>query len=183
MIERTTRCPEAVPLFSISIEVCVRAFISTLISRFGVPATLTSDRGHNSCHPSGPKYAVSSELQPLRLQVFILFSSKFLSKMEKAIACFSIPWPHHVIHSQFVFIREDASKHSIAPLYRSPYLDVEQRSKFFGLQIGTRVDSVSCDFCSPVTQAVPPLRWCLPLLPRRRYPEPASAIKSSYFQK
>ena len=117
MIERTTRCPEAVPLFSISIEVCVRAFISTLISMFGVLATLTSDRGHNSCHPSGPKYAVSSELQPLRLQVFILFSCKFLSKMEKAITCFSIPWPHHVqpsrssklplwwIHSLCLFVK------------------------------------------------------------------------------
>ena len=45
MIDRTTRWPEAVPLSSISTETCVRAFISSWISRFGVPATLTSDRG------------------------------------------------------------------------------------------------------------------------------------------
>ena len=45
MIDRTTRWPEAVPLSSISTEACVRAFISSWISRFGVPATLTSDRG------------------------------------------------------------------------------------------------------------------------------------------
>jgi len=45
MIDRTTRWPEAVPLSSISAESCVRAFISTWVSRFGVPAVLTSDRG------------------------------------------------------------------------------------------------------------------------------------------
>ena len=45
MIDRTTRWPEAVPLSSISTESCVRAFISTWVSRFRVPSTLTSDRG------------------------------------------------------------------------------------------------------------------------------------------
>ena len=45
MIDRTSRWPEVTPLESISTESCVRAFISTWISRFGVPATLTSDRG------------------------------------------------------------------------------------------------------------------------------------------
>ena len=45
MIDRTTPWPEAVPLSSISTETCVKAFISAWILRFGVPATLTSDRG------------------------------------------------------------------------------------------------------------------------------------------
>ncbi|XP_023341697.1 uncharacterized protein LOC111711545 [Eurytemora carolleeae] len=45
MIDRTTRWPEVVRLSSISAESCVCAFISTWISRFGVPAVLTSDRG------------------------------------------------------------------------------------------------------------------------------------------
>ena len=45
MIDRTKRWPEAVPLSSISTEACVRAFISSWFSRFGVPATLTSNRG------------------------------------------------------------------------------------------------------------------------------------------
>ena len=45
MKDRTTRWPEAVPLSSISAESCVRAFISTWVSRSGVPAVLTSDRG------------------------------------------------------------------------------------------------------------------------------------------
>ena len=45
MIDRTLRWPEAIPLSSITAESCARAFISTWVSRFGVPALLTSDRG------------------------------------------------------------------------------------------------------------------------------------------
>ena len=45
MIDRSKEWPEVVSLSSITAESCVRAFISTLVSRFGVPDTLTSDRG------------------------------------------------------------------------------------------------------------------------------------------
>ena len=45
MIDRISRCPEAVPLSFITEEVCARAFISTWVLRFGVPALLTSDKG------------------------------------------------------------------------------------------------------------------------------------------
>ena len=45
MIDRTRRWLEGVPLSFISAESCAGALISTWISRFGVPAVLTSDRG------------------------------------------------------------------------------------------------------------------------------------------
>lgn len=45
MIDRTSRWPEACPLTSITTDACIRAFLSTWVSRFGVPAVLTSDRG------------------------------------------------------------------------------------------------------------------------------------------
>ena len=45
MIDRTSRWPEAVPLSSITAESCARAFIASWVSRFGVPALLTTDRG------------------------------------------------------------------------------------------------------------------------------------------
>ena len=45
MIDRTSRWPEAVPLSSITAEACARDFISSWVSKFGVPALLTSARG------------------------------------------------------------------------------------------------------------------------------------------
>ena len=69
--------------------------------------------------------------------------SSYLSKIEQAVAGFTFPPPHHVLQSppcqqpavlmsaKYVFIQEDASTPSLAPLYRGPYLMLEQRYKFF----------------------------------------------------
>jgi hypothetical protein len=45
MVDRFTRWPEAVPLASMTTSDCARALISHWIARFGVPATISSDRG------------------------------------------------------------------------------------------------------------------------------------------
>ena len=45
IIDCTTRWLEAVPLKDMSAATCTSAFFSDWVSRFGVPATLTSDRG------------------------------------------------------------------------------------------------------------------------------------------
>jgi transposase InsO family protein len=45
IIERTLRWPEAIPLASITAADCARALFTGWVSRFGVPATITSDRG------------------------------------------------------------------------------------------------------------------------------------------
>jgi hypothetical protein len=45
MIDRTTRWPEAAPLTSTTAADCASALITTWITRFGVPDTITSDRG------------------------------------------------------------------------------------------------------------------------------------------
>jgi Integrase core domain/Integrase zinc binding domain len=45
MIDRSTRWPEVVPLSSTATPACVHALLQTWVSRFGVPAVLTSDRG------------------------------------------------------------------------------------------------------------------------------------------
>jgi hypothetical protein len=45
MIDRSTRWVEAVPLSSTTAEACAVAFIEAWVTRFGVPALLTSDRG------------------------------------------------------------------------------------------------------------------------------------------
>ena len=45
MMDSTSCWPEVAPLTSISADSCVRAFFSTWVLRFGVPAVLTSDKG------------------------------------------------------------------------------------------------------------------------------------------
>jgi len=128
-------------------------------------------------------------------------SSQFISKIGKVISGFSVPPPHHVPQqppaevpaslttARFVFVREDASKPSLAPLYRGPYLVLERRNKFFRLQIGNKVDSVSIDRLkpvfsdSPVVPADPPPRGRPPLRPARHPPEPSSAVNSSASKK
>jgi hypothetical protein len=45
VIDRTSQSPEAIPLSSISIAVCARALILEWISRYGVSAIITADRG------------------------------------------------------------------------------------------------------------------------------------------
>jgi hypothetical protein len=45
MMDRITRWLEAVPLKEMSAAACVRAFMGSWVARFGVPETVTTDRG------------------------------------------------------------------------------------------------------------------------------------------
>jgi len=45
IMDRSTRWPEAVPIAGISARECAEAFLVHWVARFGVPSTLTSDRG------------------------------------------------------------------------------------------------------------------------------------------
>jgi transposase InsO family protein len=45
MIDRASRWPEAVPMTSITAEVCADTFAEAWVARFGVPTTVTTDRG------------------------------------------------------------------------------------------------------------------------------------------
>ena len=58
--------------------------------------------------------------------------------------------PAALLSAKFVFVQEDASNPSLAPLYNGPYLVLEQRDKFFCFQVGFRTDVVSVDRLKPV---------------------------------
>ena len=85
----------------------------------------------------------------------------FLVKIKNAIAGFATPPPHHkhpsLTHQllpalftvEFVFVQEDASVPSLTPLYCGPYLVLEQRDKYFCLQLGSRTDVISQDRLKP----------------------------------
>ncbi len=45
MMDHTTRWLEAIPLMSISASTCIDVIFSTWVARFGIPETVTSDRG------------------------------------------------------------------------------------------------------------------------------------------
>ena len=88
--------------------------------------------------------------------------------MDNAISKISGPPRHHVVSSpqlqpvprafllfEFVFVRDDASKPPLAPLYRGPYRVILQRAKFFVLQISDKSDSDSVDRLKPVYSPVP----------------------------
>ena len=90
----------------------------------------------------------------------------FLRKVDLAVQGFSGPPRHHVtpqpqplpralMEAKYVFVRDDASKPPLSPLYRGPYLVVRRYEKFFVLQIGEKSDSVSVDRLKPVFSSVP----------------------------
>ena len=244
MIDRTSRWPEAVPINSTSAETCARVFIETWISRFGVPSTLTSDRGAQftsslwsrvcgllgidhvlttSYHPQSNgmverfhrslKTALRSQQNPSswasNLSMVLLglrtipkedtgsspseavfgtqlclpgefltsgdmSQSDFIRRIDIAVSNFSSSVPHHrsvplrfpsaLSTSKFVFVREDAVKPPLSPLYRGPYLVLERTDKYFKLQIGDETDTVSVDRLKPafstdeMIPAMPPRR-------------------------
>ena len=85
------------------------------------------------------------------ISLFLASSSStrsFLRKIERAVSGFSGPPRHHVPPSQpqplprelltaeFVFVRDDASKPPLSPLYWGPYKVLERFENLFILQIG-----------------------------------------------
>ena len=96
--------------------------------------------------------------------------------MEIAVAGFAVSPPHNVqdspplqllpalLAAEFVFVCEDSSTPSLAPLYRGPYLILERKDKYFHLNLGSRTDVVSVDRLKPafsedpIQAALPPAR-------------------------
>jgi Integrase core domain len=72
MIDRISRWPEGVPMADITAERCADSFVDDLVSRFGVPELVTTDRGRQftsatwACLASklGFKHVLTSAFHP-----------------------------------------------------------------------------------------------------------------------
>ncbi|MFN9940087.1 MAG: DDE-type integrase/transposase/recombinase, partial [bacterium] len=72
IIDRSTRWFEAVPLKNMEASTCVDAFISSWVARFGVPGTVTADRGtqftsalwSSTCTGLGIKHVLTTAYHP-----------------------------------------------------------------------------------------------------------------------
>ena len=65
------------------------------------------------------------------------------------------PFPWALLLAEFVFVKDDAFKPPLAPLYRGPYRVLRWSDTFFVLQNGDKSDSVSVDRLKPVYSTVP----------------------------
>jgi len=72
IIDRSTKWFEAVPLKNMEASTCVDAFISSWVARFGVPDTVTTDRGtqftsalwSSTCTSLGIKHVLTTAYHP-----------------------------------------------------------------------------------------------------------------------
>ena len=86
--------------------------------------------------------------------------------------------PTSLISCSHVFIREDATKPPLAPLYRGPYLVLNRFPKFFLLQVGSKADSVSVDRLKPVLSEFPVVSQDPPRRGRPPNPKPPAPAPS-----
>ncbi len=266
MIDRTTRWPEVFPLSSVAAADCAAALLQGWIQRFGVPSTITSDRGPQftsqlwaalckllsinhvqttAYHPQAnglvermhrrlkdalrarsaaadwfhhlpwvmlgirTAWREDAEFSPAE-NVFgsqPVLPGQFLSAPESPSPSFLADFqgllagktplptihntlpsapnslPEDLLLSRFVLVRQDAVQPPLSPLYTGPFLVLERSLHFFKLQVGDRVDTVSCHRLKAchtpddTTAAVPPKRGrppaaqqpvAEPITPRRR---------------
>ncbi len=72
MVDRTSRWLEAVPIKEMSAATCTRVFLATWVARFGVPETVTTDRGAqftsaswaSFCSGLGSRHAMTTAYHP-----------------------------------------------------------------------------------------------------------------------
>ena len=102
--------------------------------------------------------------------------------------------PSSLVSFSHFFIREDASKPLLSPLYRGPYLVLSKYPKYFLVEIGSKSDFVSVDRLKPVLSDHPvtpqqpprrgrPLSSPAPLAPAPSAPAPLSSASPAPLQR
>ena len=234
IIDRFTRWPEAVPIQDISATTVCQAFMATWVARYGVPISITSDRGtqftsqlwsslgevlgcemlrttayhpqanglverfHRSLKAALTARGMTNEDWTSNLPVVLLglrnvykpdigassaqltygqslalpaimvdgntslpspnkhFLNKLFGEM-RALSATQTAWhrkvqihvPKELRHSNFVYVRQDATHKPLAPRYKGPFRVLERGEKVFYLEIEGQKDSVSIDRLKP----------------------------------
>ena len=102
MVDRTTRWPEAAPLVDMCTGTVASAFIHVWISRFGVPVSLTSDRGaqftsslwSELCSLLGTKHSMTTAYHPQSNGLVERFHRRLKNALRSRMV--SADWLHHL---------------------------------------------------------------------------------------
>jgi hypothetical protein len=144
IFDRTSRWTEAIPLSSITAADCARALFASWVSQFGVPDTITSDRGAQYTRPTyGRACAVcsTSSIRPrhhtILNQTTMTESTPLPMWHNSAPAPSSLP---ELLLACFVLVRQDGTQPPLSQIYDGLYGVLERSTHFILLEIGDRTD-------------------------------------------
>ncbi len=93
--DRTTCWLEAVPLKNMSASLCVETFLSSWVARFGVPETLTSDRGTQFfCSKLGMRHVMTTAYHPQANGLVVRTHGQLKDALRARQA--GVDWPTHL---------------------------------------------------------------------------------------
>jgi cleavage and polyadenylation specificity factor subunit 1 len=160
MIDRTTRWLEAAPLKHISASSCVEAFLSTWVARFGVPETLTSDRGTqfasaswtSFCNKIGTRHVMTTAYHP-QANGLVERSHRQLKDALRAREA-GVDWPTHL---PWVLLGLRAAPKEVSGI--SSAEAVLGQPLVLPGELSTAVEASPTDFQSELASEAPPVTW------------------------
>ena len=102
IVDQTTRWPEAIPMVSTMASACAQALVHHWVSRFGVPAIITSDRGPQFTYAVWSALASSLNLRLSATTAFHPQSNGLVERFHRRLkdslrACLAGPqWLQHL---------------------------------------------------------------------------------------
>ncbi len=102
VIDRTTRWMEAVPLASTTADDCAGALIAAWVTRFGVPAAITSDRGPQFCGAIWRAFCATIGVQHITTTAYHPEGNGMVERLHRRLKdalrarCSGLDWPNHL---------------------------------------------------------------------------------------